>query len=425
MAETKYLSNGVRLVSEQIPHVRSVSLGLWIDAGSRQERAEENGMAHFIEHMLFKGTSQRSAADIAGYFDRIGGEMEAFTAKDTTCLQATVLDEHAEQTAEVFADMFFHSRFDPEDVEKERNVILEEISMVEDTPDDIIHDMLWQASYGTHPLARPILGTREVLREITRERLLDFFHDHYTPERIVISAAGHVSEELLACLERLFAGWGHGRRAENREERAVFVPGREVKHRETEQAHLCLGFPGVSRFHDHYFAEVLWNNLLGGSMSSRLFQEVREDRGLAYSIFSSFEAFECTGFHTIYSAAAPERVGELLETIDGLFERLSAGNIKEVEIDNHRSQLKSAFVLGLESSAARMARNARNEMLFGRHPGIDETLDRLGSVQLDHVVERGLVMMQTPPSASLIQPNGHVPELLKKNSSNFSVSIEE
>lgn len=277
--------NGVRIVLEQIPTVRSVSIGVWIGTGSRNETEQNNGISHFLEHMFFKGTKTRTAKEIAEAFDSIGGQVNAFTSKEYTCYYAKVLDEHASFALEMLADMFFHSTFVDEELQKERNVVLEEIKMYEDTPDDIVHDLLSKACYANHPLGYPILGTEETLRTFTGDSLRGYMADYYTPDRVVISVAGNVDESFIQQVESYF-GFFTAKRKASESPAPLFQPQKLARQKDTEQAHLCIGFNGLPVGHPDIYTLIILNNILGGSMSSRLFQEVREQRGLAYSVFS-------------------------------------------------------------------------------------------------------------------------------------------
>lgn len=306
--------NGVRIVLEEIPTVRSVAIGIWVGTGSRDEKEENNGISHFLEHMYFKGTETRNAREIAESFDSIGGQVNAFTSKEYTCYYAKVLDNHAPYALEVLADMFFNSTFDSDELEKEKNVVLEEIKMYEDAPDDIIHDLLSKSIYKTHPLGFPILGTEASLQALTSEKLKAYVHDMYTPEDIVISIAGNVKESFLKEIEQYFGSFERGKKPESINI-PLFHTNNAVKQKETEQAHLCIGFEGLPIGHDDVYDLIVMNNIFGGSMSSRLFQEVREEKGLAYSVFSYHSSFKDSGLVTIYGGTGSEQMNKLYETI--------------------------------------------------------------------------------------------------------------
>lgn len=403
------LENGIRIILENIPHVRSVSMGIWIGTGSRYEEKEENGISHFLEHMFFKGTKTRSAKEIAESFDRIGGQVNAFTAKEYTCYYAKVLDEHAPYALDILADMFFHSTFAKEELEKEKNVVLEEIKMVDDTPDDIVHDMLSEASFGTHPLGYSILGTEETLKTFSETALRDYMKRHYTADNVVVSVAGHISDELIDLLKSLFV------QVPKRSQTPIVRKPTFLNHtlnrqKETEQAHLCLGFPGLPIGHEDVYGLVLLNNLLGGSMSSRLFQEVREKRGLAYSIYSYHTSYQDAGMLTIYGGTAPHQLDELYEAVSETVANVRDGAIKEQELANGKEQLKGNLMLGLESTNSRMSRNGKNELMLKRHRSLDEIINEINKVSLGNLRSLAHEIFSGPVSASLISPSGAWPK---------------
>ncbi|MEK4485226.1 pitrilysin family protein [Psychrobacillus sp. FSL H8-0484] len=396
--------NGLRIVSEHIPHVRSVAVGIWVQAGSRYELPEENGLTHFIEHMLFKGTATRTARQIAEEFDRIGGNINAFTSKENTCYYAKVLDHHAKYAVEILADMFFHSLFDPSEIDKERQVVLEEINMVEDTPDDIVHEYLWRAMFENDPLGSPILGTEETLNSFTRESILSYMEKHYTPENVVISIAGNIPEGFSDYIESLFGQF------DQKESKALAITTPTLKpvytenYRDTEQAHICLAYPSLSVKADNIYSLVVLNNILGGSMSSRLFQEIREDKGLAYSIYSYHSAYEDTGVLTIYGGTSSNQLDELKTSISETTKAIVNNGFTETEIANAKEQLKGNLLLGLESSNARMSRNGKNELLYGKHRSLDEVSETIDEVTLDSVMQLAKEIFSYDPAISVIMP---------------------
>lgn len=396
--------NGLRIVSEHIPYVRSVAVGIWVQAGSRYELPEENGLTHFIEHMLFKGTEKRTAKQIAEEFDRIGGNINAFTSKENTCYYAKVLDHHAEHAVEILADMFFHSQFDANEIEKERQVVLEEINMVEDTPDDIVHEYLWQAMYENDPLGSPILGTEETLNSFTKEKILAYMKKHYTPKNVVISVAGNIPEGLIQHIETLFSQLDRN----NNEKIHVATPNLKPVHvenfRETEQAHLCLAYPSLSVKADNIYSLVVMNNILGGSMSSRLFQEIREEKGLAYSIYSYHSSYEDTGALAIYGGTSNNQLEELSESIQQTIQSVLEKGFNETEVSNAKEQLKGNLLLGLESSNARMSRNGKNELLYGEHRSLDEVSESIDEVTLQSVMDLATETFSHKPAISIIKP---------------------
>ncbi|MFT9597104.1 M16 family metallopeptidase [Mesobacillus sp.] len=402
--------NGVRIVLEQIPTVRSVAIGVWIGTGSRNENPENNGISHFLEHMFFKGTKTRSAREIAESFDSIGGQVNAFTSKEYTCYYAKVLDNHAQYALEVLADMFFNSTFDSEELNKEKNVVNEEIKMYEDTPDDIVHDLLSQAVYGDHPLGYPILGTEETLQSFTGEKLEQYMHDTYRPENVVISIAGNVPESFINNAEKFFGSYEASKETMEYEKPA-FHATQASRKKETEQAHLCLGFEGLQIGHSDVYSLIVLNNVLGGSMSSRLFQEVREQRGLAYSVFSYHSAYRDSGMVTIYGGTGANQLGVLYETIQDTLSKLRAEGITEKELNNSKEQLKGSLMLSLESTNSRMSRNGKNELLLRRHRSLDEIVEQIDQVTKDSVDGMANSIFTDKYSVSLISPNGELPNL--------------
>jgi predicted Zn-dependent peptidase len=403
--------NGVRIVLENIPTVRSVAIGVWIGTGSRNEDPQTNGISHFLEHMFFKGTKNRSAKEIAESFDSIGGQVNAFTSKEYTCYYAKVLDTHAQFALDVLADMFFNSTFVEEELNKERNVVLEEIKMYDDTPDDIVHDLLSRAIYGDHPLGYPILGTEETLNTFTSATLKDYIHNRYTPENVVISIAGNVSDKFILEVEKYFGSY-EGGNSSTLENIPVFQSNRLSRKKETEQAHLCLGFEGLKIGHEDVYSLIILNNILGGSMSSRLFQEVREQRGLAYSVFSYHSAYQDNGVVTVYGGTGAKQLDVLYETIQETLEKLKQDGITDKELNNSKEQLKGSLMLGLESTNSRMSRNGKNELLLKRHRTLDEIIEQIDLVTKQSVNGMATSVFTDQYSVSLISPNGELPKTL-------------
>ncbi|CAM4319398.1 insulinase family protein [Paenibacillus macerans] len=378
------LKNGLRVVMEQIPTCRSVSFGIWVKTGSRNEQPEVGGISHFIEHMLFKGTDRFSARDIAEQFDAIGGNVNAFTSKEYTCYYAKVLDEHLPIAVDVLADMFFRSLFDAEELRKEKNVIVEEISMYEDTPDDMVHDLVSQAAYGDHPLALPILGTEEKLRAMESDHLRAYMREHYTIENTVISVAGNIDDQVVELLEKYFGDFAiRGDRGSLAA--PDFLGDLKFYRKKTEQNHICLSFPGLPIGDEKQYAMTLLNNALGGGMSSRLFQEIRERRGLAYSVYSYHSSHADSGLFTVYAGTAPRQTKEVLELTKEILHDVSVNGINESELGKGKEQLKGSLILSLESTGSRMNRLGKNELMLGRHYTLDEMIARIEAVTMDDV----------------------------------------
>ncbi len=337
------LPNGLRLLTEPMPHVRSVSIGVWLARGSRHEAEEQSGIAHFVEHMLFKGTATRSAEDIAQAIDSIGGQMDAFTAKEYASYYIKVLDEHLPLAVDVLADIVLRPAFTPDDIEREKKVVLEEIKMVEDTPDDLVHELFTEHFWRGHPLGRPILGTRETVEALTSGRLRAYFEDAYTASNVIIAAVGNVEHATVRELvSRYFGGLPRG-------------DGR------------------------------LTDELLGGSMSSRLFQNVREKRGLAYAVFSGLSAYRDAGSVTVYAGCANHAVGELVDVVVAELRRMKEEPPPDAELRRAKDHLKGSLMLNLESTSSRMSHLARQEIYFDRQFGLDETLEGVERVTRDDV----------------------------------------
>lgn len=411
MVQVTKCNNGVRIVSEQIPHTRSISIGIWVDAGSRYETPEENGITHFIEHMLFKGTKNRTAKQIAESFDRIGGEVNAFTSKEHTCYYAKVLDHHAEIALAILSDMFFNSAFADEELEKERQVVLEEIYMSEDAPDDDVHEKLWAIMYPNDALGRPILGTEETLATFTAEKIRAYMDKHYGPENVVISVAGNITEELMAQIHELFGQYEAAPTAVKPIlTYPAFAPGEMVKTRDTEQAHVAISFPAINVKDEKMYAFVALNNIIGGNMSSRLFQEVREDRGLAYTVYSYQTSYVDIGAFTIYGSTSKANLSEMQHTIDATLLDLVAGGVTEEELTNAKEQLKGSFVLGLEGSEAHMTRNGVNELIHGEHKSVDEVLEKVDEITMDMINDLITDILLQEPAIAIIGPENEQQE---------------
>lgn len=403
----KYTSpNGVRIISEHIPHVRSVAVGVWVHVGSRHEKTEENGLTHFIEHMLFKGTASRTARQIAEEFDRVGGHVNAFTSKEYTCYYAKVLDHHAKHAVSVLADMFFHSQFDDQELDKERQVVLEEISMVEDTPDDDVHEQLWNVMYPNQPLGSSILGTKETLDTFTSDTIHQFMNHHYRPEHIVISVAGNIPAGFIDHIDSLFGQFStKSIEPRSKFELPVFHAGESFKSRETEQGHICLGYPALSVKDKHIYDLVVLNNILGGNMSSRLFQEVREEKALAYSIYSYQSSYEDSGAVVIYGGTSSNQLPELKQTIHETIDKVIQEGVTLTEVENAKEQLKGNLMLGLESTNSRMNRNGKNELIFGEHKSYDDVLKSIDEVSIHQVQKLVTEIFNQQAALSTITPS--------------------
>lgn len=395
--------NGLRILVETVPNVRSVSIGIWVLTGSRNETVDNNGISHFLEHMFFKGTKTRTAQEIAEAFDSIGGQVNAFTSKEITCLYARVLDNHKTYALEVLADMFFNSTFHEQEIQREKKVVVEEINMYEDTPDELVHDLLAEATYENHPLGFPILGTEKQIESFSQNSLVNYMKNQYIPENIVVSIAGNVDETFIATVEKAFSPL-QNEKSETVLTKPHFYSQQLEKLKDTEQAHVCIGYRGLPIHDEKIYSLVVMNNILGGSMSSRLFQQVREVHGLAYSVFSFHTAFKDDGLLTIYAGTAKERLSLLQQTIDEIIDSFIENGITEKELKNAKEQLKGNMMLSLESTSSRMSRNAKNELLLQRHRTIDEVIQEIEMVDqlsVQMIIEK---VFKTPPSSARITP---------------------
>jgi len=378
--------NGIRLITEKIPHFRSVSIGLWFGVGSVFETSEENGLSHFIEHMLFKGTETRTAKQIAEIMDSVGGQLNAFTAKECTCYYSKVIDDRLELAVSLLADMVQNSVFDPVEMNKEKGVIMEEIYMYEDSPEDLAHDLIAAAFFGDHPLAQPILGTKESLEPITRDHILNYMNEFYNPQNLVIAVAGNFDEgELDSFINKYFGGWDK----KSKEKRSVqeTQPHKQIlfRQKDIEQMHLCIGSPGVKMGNDDVYPLLVFNALFGGGMSSRLFQKVREERGLAYSIYSYPSIYKSGGLFNIYTSMKPNQLADVLSIIVGEIQNVKGHSIEKEEFQSAIEQVKGNYILGLESTSSRMTAIGRSELLMGKVLTPSEVLEKIDRVTIDDV----------------------------------------
>lgn len=381
------LSNGVRVLTESMPQMVSATIGIWVENGSRYEEPVQNGVSHFIEHLLFKGTNRRTAAQIAEAIDAVGGVLNAFTGKEYTCYYAKVLGEDLAMTTELLADIFLDSVFAREEIDRERQVVLQEISQAEDTPDDFIHDLFNLHFWQGHPLALPIFGSVETVNAINRESLVSFMAERYRAHRIFIAAAGAVDHDrLTADCERLFSSIQRDGKGES-----ISPPKSRVmvlNHpKKLEQAHICIGGPSISQASELRYAAYVLNTALGGGMSSRLFQEVREKRGRVYSIYSFLSSFIDCGYFGIYAGTSPEWVDEVIEVTLTEVAKVARDGLNSEELARAKSQLKGNMLLGMESTDSRMHRVARNEIYFRRDISLEEIARGIERINNDHVVE--------------------------------------
>jgi predicted Zn-dependent peptidase len=374
------LANGLRLVTEAMPHVRSVSIGVWLTRGSRHEPADHAGIAHFVEHMLFKGTTTRSAEDIAQQVDSIGGQLDAFTSKEYAGYYVKVLDEHLPLAIDILTDLVSRPVFAPEDIEREQKVVLEEIKMVEDTPDDLVHEIFAEAFWSGHPLGRPILGTPASVSALDQATLRQYFRDAYVARNFVVVAVGNLDHDRVKPLiEQAFAATEvEGSPIADRP--PTIAPAVQIRHKELEQSHVCLGSAGLPQNHPDRYAAYALNTVLGGSMSSRLFQNVREKRGLAYAVFSSLSAYQDAGALNIYAGCSNDVVTELVDVVVAEIRRLRDEPVPADELRRAKDHLKGSLMLNLESTSSRMSHLARQEIYRDRADTLDEMLSAIEQV---------------------------------------------
>ena len=412
--ERTEFSSGLRVVTERMPSVRSVSLGFWVLAGSRDERPRISGSSHFLEHLLFKGTDRRSAQDIAENFDAVGGDVNAFTAREYTCYYARMLDRDLEMAVDHLADMVQHSVIRADDLDAERQVILEEINMHEDSPEDVVHDLFTHTLWPEHPLGRPILGTVETIAAANRASVRRFYGRHYVPGNLVIAAAGNLRhDDLIRMLQQRM---DTGRRLRgDRSAASVWnlrAPGRApkpsgahlVKRRKTEQAHICLGTNGLARNDPDRFAFLVVNTALGGGMSSRLFQEVREKRGLAYTVYSYHAQYTEAGLFSAYAGTTPSRASDVVALLRRELELVRDAGISEVEFERAKGHVKGSMVLSLEDPGGRMSRLGRSEIAHGEILSVDQALRRIEQVTLDDAHRVAEQVLSQPMTLTVLGP---------------------
>jgi len=403
---TTPLPNGLKVITETMPHVRSVSAGVWIGTGSRRETPENNGISHFIEHMLFKGTTSRSAEDIARSVDSIGGNLDAFTGKEMVCFNTKALDEHLPVAVDILSDLVLNPLFRDEDIEKEKGVVLEEIKMDADNPDYLVHETFTSNFWKGHALGRPILGTPDTVKALTRDVISDYYREVYTPENMIVTAAGNLSHDrLVGLISRGFEKLAATKPV------PVEVP--PVTHaritlrnkKDLEQVHVCLGVPCFPIPHDDRFTCYILNTLLGGGMSSRLFQNIRERQGLAYSVFSELNPHTDTGCMAVYAGTSIESARRVVDSVLQEFSDLKANAVPAEELRRAKDHLKGSLMLGLESTSSRMSNLARQQMHFGRFFSLDELLESIERVTADDVQRVSRVFFQSDRIALTILGN--------------------
>jgi predicted Zn-dependent peptidase len=385
MHKKTVLSNGIRVISEEIDHVRSISIGVWVLSGSSYEDSTTSGTAHFIEHMLFKGTESRSAFEIASAIDSVGGMMNAFTGKELTSFYIKIPDYHLAMAIDLLADIFINSRFDEEEISKEQSVVLQEISMIEDSPDDYIHDFFENVFWDGHPLGLPVLGTKDLIASVQRKTLLDFFNARYKGDNLVLAAAGNLKHEEFVDLVNQSFGPLSGKTLKSPLSLPVISSKVAVLEKDLEQVHMIIGTLAPSSTSPQRYSSFLLNAILGGSMSSRLFQEIREKRGLAYAIHSYLNPYRDTGFLGIYAGTSEDRVQVIISLILEEFKRLRNDLLTEKEIAQAKELIKGNFLLSMESTDNRMVKLAKNEIIFGRFIPPEDVIASIDAVTAEGV----------------------------------------
>lgn len=415
------LPGGLRVVTEFIPAVHSASVGVWVGVGSRDEGTSVAGAAHFLEHLLFKSTPTRSAVDIAQAVDAIGGELNAFTAREHTCYYAHVLDSDLELAVDLVADVVLRGQCAADDVEIERDVVLEEIAMRDDDPEDTLGDVFLSAMFGTHPVGRPVIGSVDSISAMTRTQLHSFHQRRYTPERMILAVAGNIDHDEVVALAREYFGprLVRGRTAVPHRKgtgRVAGKPGLQLVNKDAEQTHLSLGVRTPGRHWEHRWALSVLNSALGGGLSSRLFQQIRETRGLAYSVYSTIDTFSDTGAFSVYAACLPERFDEVVRVATDVLDEVARDGITEAECRIAKGSLRGGLVLGLEDSASRMHRIGRSELNYGQHRTIAQTLDLIDAVSLEEVNSVAHRLLRRPVGAAVLGPhrsNKSLPQRLR------------
>jgi len=397
------LPNGLRVIGERLPYLRSVSIGVWLGVGSMMELPHENGLSHFLEHMVFKGTAKRTARQIAEEMDAVGGQLNAFTSKDCTCYYAKVIDENLPLAVDILSDLTCHAVLDETELNKERGVILEEIAMDEDSPEDLVHELLSKAQFGEQSLGMPILGPSELIERYTPADLAAYRGKHYRPDNAVVALAGNYDpDEVKALVEKFFGEW-------NNKGDGMILPAQKplagvnlAKEKDTEQMHLCLGFEGTPYGGEDVYPQAVLNNLLGGAMSSRLFQRIREELGMAYSIYTYPNSYKGCGTFAVYAGVSPRNGEKVLHEIRAEMKKLLEEGITQKEFDASKQQLRSGYLLGLESPGTRMQAMGRGLLLLGRSITPEETIARIEKVTMEHVMDKARRILEKEPCMAVV-----------------------
>jgi predicted Zn-dependent peptidase len=414
--QRELLPNGLLVLSEEMAHIRSISIGIWMRTGSRDETIENNGISHFVEHMVFKGTKTRSARDIARQVDSIGGNIDAFTGKETICFNIKVLDEHLPIALDILSDLVLNPVFHQKDIVREKGVILEEIKMDEDNPDYLVHEIFTQNFWKDHPLGKPILGTKETVRSFEQERVWNFYQQRFAPNNMIISAAGNLNHgKFVGLIRERFSQLGPV--ANGHHEPAPAITPRIITRnkKSLEQVQLCLGVPSHPVSHDRRYVSYVLNTVLGGGMSSRLFQKIREEQGLAYSIYSDLNPYRDTGCMSVYAGTSLEATPKVVDSILAEFRELKSDPIPAEELRRAKDQLKGSLMLSLESSTSRMSNLARQQMYFERFFTMDETIDQIEAVSSEGVAAMAAELFNSDKIAVTVLGNLDGLKLAREN----------
>lgn len=383
--------NGLKIITEEMPDIQSASIGIWVNTGSRDEESDKNGISHFIEHLLFKGTKKRTALDIAREIESVGGILNAFTGRENICFYAKVLSKDIPLAVDLLSDIFLNSKFDKQEFEKERAVVLQEIKMVDDTPDDLIHDIFATAFWKGHPLAMPVLGNLQTIGSLKRDDVVSYFKQFYLPHAVIITAAGNLKHKSLLKLLKPFEKMPVSKSEKSGGGITSILPkphhGITLKQRNLEQVHLCIGAPSPNQAHPDRYKVYLLNTLLGGGMSSRLFQEIREKRGLAYSVYSYLNLCLDVGSLVVYAGTAPDTFGKVVDLILKELNAFAKKEVKKEELESAKEQLKGGMLLGLETSESRMTKLARDEIYFNRTVTIKEIVKGIDKVTSKDIIQ--------------------------------------
>ena len=409
------LPNGLTIITEEMQHIRSVSIGIWVKTGSRDEDLQWNGISHFIEHMVFKGTKHRTAEDIARQVDSIGGNMDAFTAKECICFNVKVLDEHLPVAMDILGDLVLNPVFDVQDISRERGVILEEIKMDEDNPDYLVHEIFTQNFWKDHPLGKPILGTKETVKRFDRDPVMDFYGQRFAPGNLIICAAGNLKHAQF--VEVVAKHFQHIKPMKNgfHSPQPKIVPRIILRNKKAlEQVQICVGVPSHPIAHQRRHASYILNTLLGGGMSSRLFQNIRERQGLAYAIYSDLSPYRDTGCLSVYAGTSRESAVKVVQCVVSEFRKLKSEPVSAEELRRSKDQLKGSLMLSLESSTARMSNLARQEMYFDRFYGLDELIEKIEAVTAPELQELANEFFRTESIAVTVLGNLHDVKLTRE-----------